>query len=221
MIPQDRGQSGWPNPDRPCDLPFRDDLEPLPRFETEEPEPAADLGRTGGHSLIPMASDVTDEQRPRPASPVVRQARAFLLFLVLVIPVMLLVVFEVATVGAAWLEQPDATGRIEATQALAARLVGGAQQPLTEEQARDAASKALEGATYLASGACAEPGAPPVKLWVVVTLTEDGSVASMVVEGPTQGRPYAATCIGGIVRRMHVPAFRGSPVTASREMTLR
>jgi hypothetical protein len=218
MIPQDRGQSGWPNPDRPHDLPFRDDLEPLPRFDTEEPVP--DLGHTGAHSLIPMASDVTDEERPRPVSPVVRQARAFLLFLVLVVPVMLLIVFEVVTVGAAWLRQPDATSRIEATQALAGRVVGGAQQPLTEDQARDAASKALEGATYLASASCAEPGAPPVKLWVVVTVTEDGSVASMAVEGPTQSRPYAASCVGGIVRRMHVPAFRGPPVTASRELTL-
>jgi hypothetical protein len=168
-----------------------------------------------------MASDVVDEERPRPVSPVVRQARAFLLFLVLVIPVMLLIVFEVATVGNAWLSKPEATGRIEASQALAARLVGGAQQPLTEDQARAAASKALEGATYLASAACAEPGAPPVKLWVVVTVTQDGSVASMAVEGPARDRPYAASCIGGIVRKMHVPAFRGPPVTASRELTLR
>jgi hypothetical protein len=219
MIPQFRGQSGWPNPDRSCDPPFRDDLEPLPRFDTEELVP--DLGHTGAHSLIPMASDVKDEEGPRPVSPAVRQARAFLLFLVLVIPVMLLIVFEVASVGARWLGQSDATSRIEATQAVAARFAARGAQPLTEDQAREAATKALEGATYLASAACAEPGAPPVTLWVVVTVTEDGGVASMAVEGPTQGRPYVASCIGGIVRRMHVPPFRGPPVTASREVTLR
>ncbi len=220
MIPHGHGQSGWMNPDRPQDLPFRDELAPLPRFE--EPDSDTDLGRTGAHSLIPMASDVAEEERPRRASPAVRQARAFLLFVVLVLPVLLLAVFEVATVGAAWLEQPDTASRIEATQALATRFATGGTQPLlTEDQARDAATKALERATTLATTACADPGAPPVTLWVVVTVTGDGNVASMAVEGSTEGRPRVASCIGGIVRMMRVSAFRGPPVTASRELTIR
>jgi len=58
-------------------------------------------------------------------------------------------------------------------------------------------------------------------LWVTATVTQDGKVASIAVEGPTHGRPHIASCVGGIARNMHIPQFQGEPVVTAREITIR
>lgn len=73
----------------------------------------------------------------------------------------------------------------------------------------------------LARVACVDEDMASTTLWVTATVTQDGKVASIAVEGPTHGRPHVASCVGGIARNMHIPKFQGEPVVTAREITLR
>ena len=204
----------------------------LPRFAIPPEPPPPGAFPSVSPSLAPVAADVEDDDRAEMAtvSPVVRRARAVALFLTIVIPIVLLAVFELVTFGSEALGHVSSAAASRAQSWGAALSMGGdetraisaeREELLTDDEARDVAASALAQSVELARVACADRGMLPTTLWVIATVGEDGKVASIAVEGPTHGRPHVASCVGGIARNLHVPRFRGPPVTAAREVTIR
>lgn len=230
MVQRDRSQPpGSKPPMRLCS--------PLPRFEIPDVDPppfSQESEAANSPSLAPVASDIEEEEwAPVPASAGARRARAVALFATIIVPICLLGVFELVTLGGDLFESllPVAQERMTAAQSWGSTLIAGGsqtrvesierQKPMTDDEARDLAAMELEQVMGLARVACVDEGMQPTTLWVTATVTQDGKVASIAVEGPTLGRPHVASCVGGIARNLHIPKFEGEPVVTAREITIR
>jgi hypothetical protein len=84
---------------------------------------------------------------------------------------------------------------------------------------KGAAEAAVSSAASAAS-ACRQEGDPSGTTTVTVTFAPSGRATTATVNGP----PFAGTktggCIASAMRRAHVPAFSGSPVTVSKTIVI-
>lgn len=203
---------------------------PLPEGEDQRGEPPRQTHRS---SLAPMATDVLEDEPPKRVTPRQRKVRAAMLFAAIFTPVLALAVVELAMVGPGIVGEvaPAAQRSIGEAKSWGAGLMDGRAEsrleapvrdaPITDDQARELAEASLEQALALARVTCGDEGMPATTFWVTTALAEDGDVVSVAVEGPTHGKPRVATCVGEMASQIHVPRFRGPPVTAMREVTIR
>ena len=207
---------------------------PLPRFAMSqtgrEGEPPRQTQRS---SLTPMATDVSEDESPPDYSPRQRRGRALKLFAVVFSPIVVLGFVELLVVGREAIGENSSAiqesmgeakafgqglmaGRSEARLAAPTR-----DAPISDDEAREVAEVSLDQALAIARITCGDGGMQPTTLWVTTAVGDSGNVVSVTVEGPTHGNPQVATCVGEIAGHIQVPRFRGPPVTAMQEVTIR